>query len=102
MALEWAERNEAEILSCDSVALYRGMDIGSAKPNHEEQTRVKHHGLDLANVDQRYDVSQYKKYAEAIIEEVYQRNGTVLVVGGKRLLFTVFFFRRSGRGKGKQ
>jgi tRNA dimethylallyltransferase len=91
MALEWAERNEAEILSCDSVALYRGMDIGSAKPNHEEQTRVKHHGLDLANVDQRYDVSQYNKYAEAIIEEVYQRKGKVLVVGGSGFYLRSFF-----------
>ena len=51
IALEWAEKNEAEILSCDSVALYRGMDIGSAKPNPDERARVKHHGLDLANVD---------------------------------------------------
>ena len=91
IALEWAEKNEAEILSCDSVALYRGMDIGSAKPNPEERARVKHHGLDLANVDQRYDVSQYNKYAETIIEEVYKRKGKVLVVGGSGFYLRSFF-----------
>ena len=46
-ALRWAEQHDAEIISCDSVCVYRGMDIGSAKPTAEEQRRVRHHGLDL-------------------------------------------------------
>ena len=49
LSLEWAEKNNAEILSCDSVAFYRGLDIGSAKPCKEDLDRVVHHGIDLEN-----------------------------------------------------
>ena len=51
IALNWAEANQSHILSCDSVAVYKGMDIGSAKPSEDEQSRVSHHGIDLAEVD---------------------------------------------------
>ena len=50
LAVEWAEANQAEILSCDSIALYQGMNIGSAKPSDAEQARVKHHGFNLSKV----------------------------------------------------
>ena len=91
IALEWAQDNEAEILSCDSIALYRGMNIGSAKPSLEDQLKVKHYGLDLANVDQRYDVSKYINYANNVVREVYDRNGKILVVGGSGFYLRSFF-----------
>ena len=91
IALEWAQENEAEILSCDSIALYRGMNIGSAKPSLEDQLKVKHYGLDLANVDQRYDVSKYINYANNVVREVYDRNGKILVVGGSGFYLRSFF-----------
>ena len=47
ISLDWAEKNNAEIISCDSVALYKGMDIGTAKPSLRDQRRVRHHGLDI-------------------------------------------------------
>ncbi len=50
MAVSWARRYGAEILCCDSVLVYRGMDIGSAKPSMELQALVPHHGLDLVDV----------------------------------------------------
>ena len=56
LALGWAEENNAEILSCDSIAIYRGMDLGSAKPTREEREFVAHHGLDLAVVSDGYGV----------------------------------------------
>ena len=46
-SLQWAEKYDAEIISCDSVSFYRGLNIGSAKPSKEEQGRVVHHGLDM-------------------------------------------------------
>ena len=64
LALEWAESRKGEILSCDSIAIYRGMDLGSAKPTPEERIRVPHHGLDLVEVSEGYDVSRYKSYAQ--------------------------------------
>ena len=91
IALEWAQDNEAEILSCDSIALYRGMNIGSAKPSLEDQLKVKHYGLDLANVDQRYDVSKYINYANNVVREVYDRNGKILIVGGSGFYLRSFF-----------
>lgn len=91
LALEWALKNGAEILSCDSIALYRGMNIGSAKPSVEDQSKVKHYGLDLANIDQRYDVSKYINYAKGVISEVYERKGKILVVGGSGFYLRSFF-----------
>ena len=91
LALEWALKNGAEILSCDSIALYRGMNIGSAKPSVEDQSKIKHYGLDLANIDQRYDVSKYINYAKGVISEVYERKGKILVVGGSGFYLRSFF-----------
>jgi len=91
LALDWAEENGAEVLSCDSVAVYKGMDIGSAKPTREEQARVVHHGLDLVNVDERFDVLRYSNYAQKIILDAYSRNSKILVVGGSGFYLHSFF-----------
>ena len=91
LALDWAEQNRAEILSCDSVAIYKGMDVGSAKPTIAERERVLHHGLDLVNVGERYDVSQYLNYAKKVILDAYSRNSKILVVGGSGFYLRSFF-----------
>ena len=91
LALEWAEENGAEILSCDSIALYQGMDIGSAKPTEADQKRVKHYGLDLSKVNQRFDVSKYVIYAKKIIKDACKRNSKILVVGGSGFYLRSFF-----------
>ena len=82
LSLEWAERNDAEIISCDSVSFYRGLDIGSAKPGLNDQKRVVHHGLDLADVSEVFDVGQFHAYANEVIEDMVSRGKKVLVVGG--------------------
>lgn len=82
LSLEWAERNDAEIISCDSVSFYRGLDIGSAKPGLKDQKRVVHHGLDLADVSEVFDVGQFHAYANEVIEDMVSRGKKVLVVGG--------------------
>ena len=90
-ALRWAEQNDAEIISCDSVCVYRGMDIGSAKPTPEEQQRVRHHGLDLVNPSERYSVSQYVDMAQSAIADAHSRRKRVLVTGGSGFYLAAFF-----------
>ncbi len=82
LALEWAEKNDAEILSCDSIALYKGMNIGSAKPEKSEQDRVPHHGIDLHEVGEATDVGRFADFAKEIVQSIFDRGKTVLVVGG--------------------
>ena len=90
-ALRWAEQHDAEIISCDSVCVYRGMDVGSAKPTAEEQRRVRHHGLDLVDPSERYSVSQYVDMARAAIAGAHARGKRVLVTGGSGFYLAAFF-----------
>jgi len=82
IALNWAESKQSHILSCDSVAVYKGMDIGSAKPSEDEQSRVFHHGIDLAEVDSVYTVADYAVYAKQVIEKLLNEDKKFLIVGG--------------------
>lgn len=90
-SLRWAEEHDAEILSCDSVCVYRGMDVGSAKPTAEERRRVRHHGLDLVEPWERYSVSQYVEMASAAIAGAHARGKRVLVTGGSGFYLAAFF-----------
>jgi len=90
-ALTWAEQHDAEILSCDSVCVYRGMDIGSAKPTAAQQARVRHHGLDLVEPSQRYSVAQYVEYAQAVIADATTRGKRILITGGSGFYLAAFF-----------
>jgi len=90
-ALLWAEQHDAEIISCDSVCVYRGMDIGSAKPTADEQRRIRHHGLDLVEPSERYSVSQYVDMASAAIADAHGRGKRVLVTGGSGFYLAAFF-----------
>jgi tRNA dimethylallyltransferase len=90
-ALTWAEQHDAEILSCDSVCVYRGMDIGSAKPTAAQTARVRHHGLDLVEPSQRYSVAQYVEYAQAVIADATARGKNILITGGSGFYLAAFF-----------
>lgn len=81
-ALRWAEREGAEIVSCDSLLFYHGMDIGTAKPTAAERARVPHHLIDLCAVDERMDVTAYLARARQAVAEIERRGRTVLVTGG--------------------
>lgn len=85
LAIDLAERLGGEIISADSRAIYRHMDIGTAKPTHLEQSKVKHWGLDLVNPGERYSVADFKAYAEAKIVEIRQRHKIPFLVGGTGL-----------------
>lgn len=90
-ALRWAEQNGAEIVSCDSLLFYRGMDIGTAKPSADERSRVPHHLIDIATVTERMDVAVYVEKARRAIEEIQQRGRAVLVTGGSGFYLKAFF-----------
>lgn len=90
-ALRWAEDNQGEVLSCDSVCVYRGLDVGSAKPTGSEQARVRHHGIDLADPSERYSVAAYVAHARAIVDSARARNVPLLVTGGSGFYLAAFF-----------
>ncbi len=90
-ALDWAERHGAEIVSCDSLLFYRGMDIGTAKPTPAELARVPHHLIDVVEPRERYDVQRYVASARAAVDAIVQRGRQVLVVGGSGFYLRSFF-----------
>jgi tRNA dimethylallyltransferase len=90
-ALRWAETHGAEILSCDSLLFYRGLDIGTAKPSAAERARVPHHLIDVCDVTDRMDVTRYVQLARAAAEEILVRGRRVLVTGGSGFYLKAFF-----------
>jgi tRNA dimethylallyltransferase len=85
LGIELAQRINAEIISLDSMALYRGMDIGTAKPSPAEQARVPHHLIDVLDPGQEFSVAQYLEAAEQAAGEIHARGKQVLFVGGTAL-----------------
>ena len=90
-ALQWAEEHSAEIVSCDSLLFYRGMDIGTAKPTTAERARVRHHLIDICDVTERMNVSRYVTLARAALADIADRGQTALVVGGSGFYLKAFF-----------
>lgn len=80
-----AERIGAEILSMDSMAIYRGMDIGTAKPSTEEQSVLPHHLIDLIDPHEEFSVVEYIAKAQEVVEDVLSRGRVPLFVGGTGL-----------------
>lgn len=85
LAIELAERLDAEIISLDSMAVYRGMDIGTAKPSPAQQKMVQHHLIDIAEPTDSFSVSCYVESAHACAAEIQGRGKRVLVTGGTPL-----------------
>jgi tRNA dimethylallyltransferase len=90
-ALRWAEANGAEIVSCDSLLFYRGMDLGTAKPTTAERQRVPHQLIDIRDVTEPMDVTHYVTLARAAVEEIAARGRAVLVTGGSGFYLKSFF-----------
>ena len=86
-ALALAEALDAEIVSVDSMLVYRGMDLGTAKPSPAERARVPHHLIDVAEPSEPYSVVRYQEAATAAVEEIGARGHRALLVGGSGLYF---------------
>lgn len=91
LALRWAEANDAEIVSCDALLFYRGMDIGTAKPTAEERARVPHHLIDVRAADTGMDITEYVAMARAAVADIAGRGRAVLVAGGSGFYLKSFF-----------
>ena len=85
MALELAQRFDAEIISADSMQLYRGLDIGSAKPSAAEQQLVRHHLIDTFDIGENVTVAAYCRLAEKVIKDIRKRGKRVIICGGSGL-----------------
>jgi len=85
LSLAFAERFHGEIISCDSVAVYRGMDLGTAKPSPEERARIPHHLIDVADPDQPFTAGDYSRQARAALRDIANRGKLPIVTGGTGL-----------------
>lgn len=85
LAVELAKKINGEIISADSMQIYKDMNIGTAKINKEEMQGIKHHMIDFVSPNKRYSVSSYKKEAEKYIEEILEKGKTPIICGGTGL-----------------
>ncbi|MDR3674260.1 MAG: tRNA (adenosine(37)-N6)-dimethylallyltransferase MiaA, partial [Acidobacteriota bacterium] len=85
LSLALGERFAGEIVSCDSVAVYRGMDLGTAKPTPEERARLPHHLIDVANPDQPFTAGEYSRQSRAALSAIAARSRLPIVTGGTGL-----------------
>ncbi|MCD9098749.1 tRNA (adenosine(37)-N6)-dimethylallyltransferase MiaA [Luteimonas fraxinea] len=87
LALDWAQRLGGEIVSVDSALVYRGLEIGAAKPNAAERARVPHHMLDLRDPWQTYSAAEFATDARAAVEDILSRGRVPILAGGTGLYF---------------
>ena len=90
-ALEIARRWDVEIISVDSALVYRGMDIGTAKPSAEERAAVVHHLIDIRDPLQAYSAAEFVRDARALMQDIQARGKLPLLVGGTMLYFKALF-----------
>lgn len=85
LAIQLAQEFRGEIVSADSRTIYRGMDIGTAKPTPDEQRRVPHHLIDIVNPDEPFTLADYQQRAYATIEAIHAHGNVPFLVGGTGL-----------------
>ena len=85
LAVELAKEFDGEVVSCDSMQVYRRMDIGTAKPTEEERQGIPHHMLDVAEPDEDFSVSRYCAMAGPIVDDILARGKTAIIAGGTGL-----------------
>jgi len=92
LSIELAKRINGEIISADSMQIYKDMDIGTAKPDKEEMQGIKHYLLDFVSPDVRYSVAEYKIDATRAIDEILQKGKTPIIVGGTGLYIDTLIY----------
>lgn len=85
LAVELAKELDGEVVSCDSMQVYRRMDIGTAKPTEAEMQGIPHHMIDVASPEEDYSVSRYCAQAAPIVEDIVARGKTAIIAGGTGL-----------------
>ena len=85
LAVELAKMFNGEVVSCDSMQIYRRMDIGTAKPSPDEMQGIPHHMIDVAEPDEDFSVSKYCEMATPIVDDIIARGKTAIIAGGTGL-----------------
>ena len=85
LAVELAKELNGEVVSCDSMQIYKGMDIGTAKPTPGEMQGIPHHMIDVAEPDEDFSVSRYCSLAAPIVDDILSRGKTAIIAGGTGL-----------------
>jgi tRNA dimethylallyltransferase len=96
IALALAEKIGGEIISADSMQVYRGLDVGTAKPTADERKRIPHHLIDVCDLTEAFDAAQFIRLAQKAVSEIQSRNRTPIFCGGTGLYFKAFM---SGLGE---
>lgn len=92
LSIEIAKRINGEIISADSMQVYRNMDIGTAKASKDEQSQAKHYLIDEINPDEEYNVMIFQKKAKKYMEEIWAKNKTPIIVGGTGFYINALLF----------
>src|SRR5687767_7379452 len=92
-ALGLAERMPIEVVSVDSAQVYRGMDVGTAKPSKDERARVPHHLIDIVEPTEAYSAGRFRDDALRLVREIHARGRVLVLAGG-----TMLYFRALQRG----
>lgn len=98
VSIKIAKALDGEIISADSRAIYKGMDIGTAKPTREEQQGITHYGLDLVEPGERFTVADWKRYAEDKIKDIRARGKVPIIVGGTGLYIDALIYDYQFKG----
>lgn len=93
LSVELAKRLNGEIISADSMQIYQGMDIGTAKVSLEEACGIPHHMIDIVNPNIRFTVAEYQEMALKIIDDIYSRGKTPIIVGGTGLYINSLIYK---------
>lgn len=100
--IELAKKINGEIICADSRTIYKGMDIGTAKPSGEEQAGVPHHLLSIIDPDERYSVADFQRQAKELIDDIWSRGKFPIIVGGTGLYVDSIFFDYTFSGVGAE
>lgn len=92
LSIELAKKINGEIVSCDSMQIYKDMDIGTAKPTIEEMQGIKHYMISILSPDQRFSVADYKLKAKEAIKEILSRGKVPIVIGGTGLYIDALIY----------
>ena len=92
LSIELAKKINGEIVSCDSMQIYKDMTIGTAKPTIDEMQGIKHFLIDFVSPEERYSVADYKRDATKAIKEIIQKNKVPIIVGGTGLYLEAIIY----------
>ena len=95
LAVECAKRLGGEVVSCDAFLVYRGLNIGTAKPTQEERRSVVHHMIDIADPRERFSVSDFERLAVPVVESILERGKMPVLCGGTGFYMNAILFKSS-------